>query len=173
MADAADLNLAGPIIDPRRRYQARAQGFDVTNIMPYEHPLEDPTYAEVWFYTDRLSYRPGDEVAIHASSTVPSFTVELQRDGAAPTPAETIHDVRAPLSRLRPGFIEQGCDWPVVCRWTIPNDAPSGFYIATARAADAAGNPRVQEHGFFVRPAHGADTGQDSARRRDQHLDRL
>jgi hypothetical protein len=122
-------------------------------MLAYEHPLEDPAYAEVWFYTDRLSYRPGETVCFHASSTVQTFTLELVRDGAAPYRLEIAERVSAPLTRLKPGFVELGCGWPVVYRWKIPKDARSGFVIASAAAVDSFGVPRVQEHGFFIRPA--------------------
>ncbi len=56
-----------PGIDPRRACIPRPQGFDATDMLGYELPLEDPAYAEVWFYTDRLSYRPGDVVRFHIS----------------------------------------------------------------------------------------------------------
>jgi hypothetical protein len=138
--------------DPRRLCIPRPQGFDATDMLPYELPLEDPGYAEVWFYTDRLSYRPGDVVSFHVSSTAPRFRLEILRDGAHPRVVETVESLTAPLTPLQPGFIEKGCDWPVVHRWTIPGDMPSGFFIATVHATDAFGTPRVQEHGFFVRP---------------------
>jgi hypothetical protein len=148
---------SAPKFDPRWRYQPRGQGFDATNIMAYEQPLEDPAYPEVWFYTDRLSYAPGTTVSFHASSTAPSFSLEIARDGGDAPPGECFDNIQAPLTRLRPGFIESGCDWPAAFRWRIPRDAPSGFYVATARTNGA--DPRIQEHGFFVRSAR---PGQDA-----------
>ncbi len=146
-----------PGADPRRLCIPRPQGFDATDMLAYELPLEDPDYAEVWFYTDRLSYRPGDVVSFHASSTVARFRMTIVRDGARPQVIETRDDLTAPLTPLKSGFIEAGCDWPVVYRWTVPDDMPSGFFIASVHAEDAFGTPRVQEHGFFVRPKDGRD----------------
>jgi hypothetical protein len=140
-------------IDLRRQCIPRPQGFDATDMLAYEHPLEDPAYAEIWFYTDRLSYRAGDTVQIHASGTVDRFVLDFALDGARPRRLDTIDGLSAPLTRLRAGFIESGCDWPVIHLWRIPPATPSGFVIVTARAVDAFGVPRVQEHGFFIRPA--------------------
>jgi hypothetical protein len=143
-----------PTIDPRWRYQARGQGFDATNVMAYEYPLEDPSYPEVWIYTDRISYRPGDTVSFHVSSTAPSFSLEIARDGGGRGRSERFDGLEAPLTRLGPDFIAKGCGWPEGFRWTIPRDAPSGFYVATARTAAGDLGERAQEHGFFVRSAH-------------------
>lgn len=130
----------------------RGQGFDVTRALFYERPLEDPGYLEVWCYTDRLSYRPGEVVHIHASTTAQEFSIEIVRDGARPHVVQRIERVRAPCTPLRPDFYERGCDWPVALEWPVSPDLPSGFYMIIARARNAAGQLREQEHGFFVLP---------------------
>lgn len=146
-------------MDLRRSCIARPQGFDATDMLGYELPLEDTAYTEIWFYTDRISYRPGDTVCCHASSTATHFTLEFVRDGAEPQVLHRADGLSAPLTALRPDFIEHGCDWPVVYRWRLPPDLPSCFVITTATAIDPFGVPRVQEHGFFVRPALPAKPG--------------
>lgn len=126
-------------------------------MLAYEHPLEDMNYPEVWFYTDRLSYRPGDTVRFHVSSTAEHFRLQILRDGAEPTVVERAEKLHAPLTRLRHGFIENGCDWPEIYQWKIPVDIRSGFFIASVHTQDSFGTPRVQEHGFFVLPRTGKD----------------
>ena len=141
--------------DPRRLCIPRPQGFDATDMLAYEHPLEDPDYPEVWFYTDRLSYRPGEVVRFHVSSSAPTFSLTINRDGAMPSTVEDVQKLEAPLTPLKPGFIENGCDWPQVYHWKVPKNASSGFYIASTLTEDSFGTPRVQEHGFFVLPKSG------------------
>ncbi|OJY36946.1 MAG: hypothetical protein BGP06_14080 [Rhizobiales bacterium 65-9] len=118
-------------------------------MIAYERPLEDPSYPEIWCYADRLSYKPGDEVCVHASATTPSFELAIWRDGPEPRLISR-HELSAPLTPLRGDFIASGCDWPVVLRWPVPHDLPSGFYLMLARA-EMNGVVREQEHGFFVR----------------------
>jgi hypothetical protein len=142
----------------RYRYLPRGQGFDATTSLFYECALEDPGYLEVFCYTDRQSYRPGDEVRFHASSTAVSVSIEIVRDGLVPAPVAALENLSVPLTALRRGFFEDGCDWPVVVAWTVPPGAPSGFYLAISRGRDRHGNVRRQEHGFFVRPDPGART---------------
>src|SRR6185437_17167792 len=80
----------------------RGQGFDVTHALFYECPLEDPDYLEVWCYTDRLSYCPGEEVHLHASSTAETFSVTITRDGARPATVHREEGLRAPCTALAP-----------------------------------------------------------------------
>ena len=114
----------------------RPQCFDATDMLAYEHPLEDPSYPEVWFYTDRLSYRPGETVHFHISSSAPSFRLRIIRDGFAPIIVEDLGPLEAPLTRLPPDFIESGCAWPETHSWRIPPDTRLGFYIASTYAED-------------------------------------
>src|SRR5262245_55514493 len=39
----------------------------------YEWPGMDGEHGEIWAYTPRFSYRPGDTVTVHVSSTARSF----------------------------------------------------------------------------------------------------
>ena len=41
---------------------ARGQWFSATMTHFYEHPKDDPSIPEIWCYTDKLSYEPGEEV---------------------------------------------------------------------------------------------------------------
>ncbi len=140
------------MIDPRHRFQPRGQGFDGTQMLAYERPMDDRSLLQLWCYTDRLSYAPGDTVCIHASATVPRFGIDVMLDGVRPRLVERLA-VQAGWEALAPGFQEDGCGWPVVCRWTVPADLPSGFCLLVARAEGADGAVREQEHGFVVRAA--------------------
>ena len=50
----------------------------------YEYPGMDGERGEIWCYTDRFSYLPGDTATLFVSSTASHFQLELFRDGAAP-----------------------------------------------------------------------------------------
>jgi hypothetical protein len=138
------------MIDPRNRFLPRGQGFDATQMLAYERPYPDRSLLQLWTYTDRLSYAPGETVAIHAICSAGRFEIEIALDGRRPRTLERIA-VEAPWQELRPGFQEDGCDWPVVHRWTVPRDLPSGFILLISRATAADGTVRQQEHGFAVR----------------------
>jgi hypothetical protein len=148
----------------QRTFMRRGQAFDATNAEFFEGPLEDPTYLEVWCYTDKLSYLPGEEVRIHTSSTGSQISLEIIRDGLKPESVHRVEDLPAQMHRLPKTFYETGCQWPIGYTWRIPEDLPSGFYLVIARTStnrfsetdrsfDGVQKTEVreQEHGFFVR----------------------
>jgi hypothetical protein len=93
----------------------------------YETASPDPARAQVWGYTDRLSYAPGETLVLHAMSSAERIGVEILRDGLAP---QVVH--RAEISGgLAPTPAEcsvRGCGWPVRLRLVLP-DWPSGLYV--------------------------------------------
>lgn len=137
----------------------RGQGFDATLAHFYETPLEDPNYLEIWCYTDKICYLPGEEVRFHASTTAKEFSIEVVRDGLAPRTVYAAHGLPGALHRLQPDFYSAGCGWPVACAWRLPSDLPSAFYTVVSRTTRTAvgtksvSHPtaREQHHGFFVR----------------------
>ncbi|MBW4717914.1 N,N-dimethylformamidase beta subunit family domain-containing protein [Saccharothrix obliqua] len=63
--------------------------------------LVDHTRAPVVGYTDRLNYRPGERVSVHASSTTPDVAVRVLRvdhDGSAPVRTPVDVDVPARIT---------------------------------------------------------------------------
>src|ERR1700728_2867102 len=51
---------------------------------PSERASAAADATEVWCYTDRFSYLPGETVQVHLSSSAPSFDLEITRDGPEP-----------------------------------------------------------------------------------------
>jgi N,N-dimethylformamidase beta subunit-like, C-terminal len=137
------------------RFEARAQGFDAIHLHHYETALCNPDILEVWLYTDRLSYRAGDEVRFHVTTTARQFSLDIYRDGRRPTPSHSAEAIAGESAPLPAQFYAKGCGWPVAYRWRIPEAAQSGFYVVRVRAVDKAGTVREHEHGFFVRPQVG------------------
>ena len=120
----------------------------------FERPDTIPGRPEVWAYTDRISYAPGDTVRVHVSGTTPvvdvtmhldtESTLELHRGEASvehhPTPADAYRT---------------GCGWPVAFEWTIPLDCPSGGCILTVSGRGPDATARHQ-HLFIIGPARGS-----------------
>jgi len=144
--------VAGQFWSNEQKFLRRGQGFDATNTEFFEAPLEDPAYLEVWCYTDRLSYFPGEDVRLHVSSTGREVSIEIIRDGKNPLPVHRAEHLPVRLHKLPANFYEAGCGWPVAYTWRIPEDLPSGFYMVIVRTQTGE-ESREQEHGFFVRPA--------------------
>jgi hypothetical protein len=115
----------------------------------YEAPRDDPAVAEVYTYTDAMSYAPGDEVCFHSSTTAATWSLEIYRDGLHPAPVHVAHDLPGAFTPTPARAYAEGCGWPVRHRWRVPADCASGFFrvVSTCRRADGS---RVMQHHFFV-----------------------
>lgn len=129
----------------------RRQGFDGLGALYYETLSQDPEHLEVFTYTDRMSYRPGEVVRFHTSTTAERFDISIVRDGLRPQKIAHLEGISGESAGLRDRFYERGCDWPQSSTWRVPHDAPAGFYIATSQASRD-GKRQEQDHGFFVLP---------------------
>lgn len=96
----------------------------------YELASPDPARAQVWGYTDALSYAPGERLALHAMSSAPEAHVTIARDGLSP---RTVFDADIALTfePTPPDCSVAGCSWPERLALTIPQDWPSGLYTIT------------------------------------------
>lgn len=132
-----------PLTTPRARVRAR-------HILDnyYIGPSRDEDVLEIWAYTDRFTYQPGDTVSLRVSTTAERWDLEIGRDGAE---YETVltetglpgqhHDTPLDCS-------VNGCDWPVAYEFTVPEDWKAGGYLVTLRAERGA--KVVEEHHLFV-----------------------
>lgn len=152
MNDQVKLNQGFPDRD-RFLFIPRRQGFGCTKSLYFETLFQDPRHVEVFTYTDRLSYRRGETVRFHTSTTAPTFDIEIHRDGAQPVHVGSLRGLKGVSAPLPPNFYAEGCGWPESAAWRVPDDAPTGFYVVLSRAALPGGGVREQEHCFFVLPA--------------------
>jgi hypothetical protein len=116
---------------------------------PSERPSADRSALEIWCYTDRFSYRPGERVDVHVHTTAATYGVRVVRDGArpqevdreAPERATTIWDAH---SVNRPGA------------HTIGLTGMAGSYSRYGAAV-----PRSSGSYTVYRPEHWAFAGTD------------
>jgi hypothetical protein len=112
----------------------------------------DPDRLELWCYTDRFSYAPGDEVALHVHSTAPRYSIRILRDGADPQTVFARDDLAGSAHGTPEDAYARGCGWPVTMTLTIGDDWPSGLYLVIVSTLDDRGRPFEREHFFVVRP---------------------
>ena len=144
------------VIDPHGlTFQAQQQGHDCVHIFHYNIAQANPAILEAYCYTDRISYAPGETVVVHASATAEQVDLTIIRDGQSPEPIATFQSVPAHSCATPENFYSEGCGWPELLRWTIPETARSGFYIL--RITARRGVQTVEhEHGVCVRRALGS-----------------
>jgi hypothetical protein len=114
----------------------------------YEFPTTNPEILEVWAYADKLSYAPGDTVALHVNTTADTYSFEVFRDGGTLDSvlkqegiAGAYHDT--PLEAYEPG-----CNWPVSTQSTIPADWKSGGYVIVLTVERD--GTKIEHEAFFV-----------------------
>ncbi len=120
--------------------------------------LARPGDRGLWAYTDRLSYRPGDEVRFHVSTSALRYAIEIARVGARREVVWRQDGFPGALHPAPPDAFARGCGWPPGPTLRIPPDWRSGYYAVTLRADDRDGAPLEWDHFFVVRAPAGRRT---------------
>ena len=94
----------------------------------YETASPDPARAQVWGYTDKLSYAPGEALVLYGMSSAAQVRLEILRDGLVP---EVLleRDIAGGFAETPLHCSVTGCDWPERFRMAIPMDWRSGVYV--------------------------------------------
>lgn len=114
-----------------------------------EVPSEDGG-AAAWCYSDRRSYRSGDAVSLHISSTESRLRIRIFRDGEVWSQVHEV-EIETVFHPVPEHVYEVGCDWPVTAVYTIPEDLTPGAYVVEL-SATAAGSRALGHHLFVVKP---------------------
>lgn len=113
----------------------------------YECATNDPARAQVWAYSDALSYAPGDCLRLHAISSAAMARLTITRDGLAPqTVLKT--EIALDFAQTPADCSVKGCGWPERFRLTLPQDWQSGLYVVTLTVPG-----HQSQHMFILRPA--------------------
>jgi hypothetical protein len=115
-----------------------------------EFPSDDPEEIEVWGYTGKQSYAPGDTLDLHVNVNPNGreYSVEIIRDGAE---MESVYKKEGLMGRKHPTPTKaytEGCGWPVEHSLKIPGDWRSGGYVVIFRIKD--GDKVKEQEGFFI-----------------------
>ncbi len=126
------------------------QGWRGMNVVFYEMSANDPDFLEIYGYSDALSYRAGDVVKLHISTTAPRFSLEIYRDGPQ---KEVVYQRKALQGRFTETPVDaymNGCGWPVLHEIKVDGGWRSGFYIVLL-TVEKDGETKRAEAGFVVR----------------------
>lgn len=146
----SDPDGPGPAVTPRTRTRAR-HIFDNT----YIGPTTAASILEIWGYADKYTYRTGERIALHVSTTADRWDLEIGRDGVEYTPILHRTGLVGQHHKTPEDCSVVGCGWPVALEIEIPNDWRHGAYLITLRAERD--GDHVEEHAlFFLRAATAA-----------------
>ncbi|MDI2098317.1 N,N-dimethylformamidase beta subunit family domain-containing protein [Ruicaihuangia caeni] len=119
---------------------------------PSERPFTTDS-PETWVYTPRYSYLPGETVELHISTTASEFELEVIRDGAHPETVHRAHTLTGVRQETPADAYAVGCGWEPTHHWSIPDDAPAGFYLIIVRNHTPSGEVWEREHFIIVKHA--------------------
>ena len=92
----------------------------------YEYPGMDGERGEIWCYTDRFSYRPGETAALHVSSTAKTFAIEIVRDGGVETPVFQTSGLAARWQDTPEQCSVEGCGWEASSTFQVARELAVG-----------------------------------------------
>lgn len=118
-----------------------------------EFPKNDPNVPEIWMYTDKMSYAPGEDVIFHVHTTAKTFSYTIERDGAESKHVKDASYVDGMMQQTQENAYSAGAGWKETFRLKIPTEWTSGVYIVRARAEIPDKGAATAEHFFVVRAA--------------------
>ncbi|MER9566936.1 N,N-dimethylformamidase beta subunit family domain-containing protein [Mesorhizobium sp. M0571] len=125
----------------------------------YECAGMDGAFGEIWCYSDRVSYRPGEKVRLQVSSTAPRFTIDIMRDGGTETKVFQKSGIATRWQDTPDQCSVDGCGWETTFEFEIGDDWPSSGYRVTLTAESRDGRPIHCHHILIVLPKAGRKPG--------------
>lgn len=125
----------------------------------WEWPGMDGEHGEIWCYSDRFSYRRGETVTLHVSSTASSFSMAIVRDGGGETKMFEKAGIAARWQDTPDQCSVVGCGWDASFEFRVGDDWPSGAYRVTLTADGRDGKPVRCHHLFIVTSQPGKKRG--------------
>lgn len=123
----------------------------------------------LWAYSDHLSARAGERVAVHVAGTGTRCTFELARLGRDRQVVER-RDAIPLAPHPVPDCAHVGCGWPVTLHLDVRAEWPSGYYEMLWRGADGAEDEQYsrlvppEDWGVLARAVAGHDSPENRRR---------
>ncbi len=90
-------------------------------------------------YAQRVSYKAGEELALHVSTTATNFAIEITRLGATREIVFTKENIPGVDAAIPENASSHGCNWPVAWKMVVPSQWRSGYYHVRLSAKDRGG----------------------------------
>lgn len=140
-----NIKAANEISEVTPRTRARARHI-IDNY--YIGPSSNKETLEIWAYTDKFSFNPGEKLGLRVSTTAETWEFEIGRDGSNYETMMTVKDLQGVFQDTPDNCSVIGCNWSVSHEVCIPNNWRPGTYLITLRGHSA--NETVEEHHIFI-----------------------
>lgn len=114
-----------------------------------EFPRNDPAVVEIWGYTDRMSYGPGETVGLHVHTTAASYDIEVYRDGHTRDIVHAETGLPGVVQHTPADAAAVGCGWSRTSEIVGTEDWRPGVYVVVFRTIDEFGDV-FERDAFFV-----------------------
>jgi hypothetical protein len=128
------------------------KGADPVRDHYYELQTGDPGEPQIWAYTGRPSYGPGEVLELHVSTTCSSYRVAIRRDGTGDETVWQSDEMPGAFHAAPANCSAAGCGWPVALRLEVPADWASDGYLVILEGEHPAG-PARHAHVVLIRAA--------------------
>ncbi len=98
-----------------------------------------PVSLSIEGYAGQISYKPGQELTLHVSTTAPNFEIAIARLGAERKVVLEQAGIAGQSQPVPENASSHGCNWSTAWKTAIPTDWSSGYYQVTLRARDGGG----------------------------------
>jgi hypothetical protein len=116
-----------------------------------EQPGHTASGVELWCYSDRFSYAPGDQIDLRVHTNAPNYSIRVLRDGSNPREVFTRTDIPGLAYETPKDSYAAGCGWPVALSFKVGDDWASGLYLVIIATEAPDGRTFEREHFFVVR----------------------
>lgn len=108
--------------------------------------------SQPWFYPDKVSAAPGEDLTIFASSPVSDCTLIVSRVGASTVEVARFENIEIGDHPTPEDADQNGCNWPSVLTFPIGDEWRSGYYDLKLETPDGA----FTQHFVCIRKAANA-----------------
>ena len=111
-------------------------------------------------YTGQVSYKPGEQLTLHTSTSAGSLSIQIARVGAKHEVVLATNNIPGREHPIPENASSHGCNWPASFTLRIPEDWRSGYYHVSLRVEEGGGGythrgrrTAESECFFILRPA--------------------
>jgi hypothetical protein len=117
---------------------------------------DEPSSLFIDAYAGKVSYKPGEDLTLHVSTSAAKYALEIARLGAKREVVLAKKDIDGAVHKVPENASSHGCEWPVSFSFKLPPTWQSGYYQVVLKVEDKGGqfvqrNQRTaQSESFFI-----------------------
>src|SRR5688572_18692082 len=87
-------------------------------------------------YAGKVSYKPGEDLTLHVSTSTEKYSLEIARLGAKREVVLAKEDIVGAAHKIPENASSHGCGWPASFTFSLPATWKSGYYQVVLKTQD-------------------------------------